>query len=256
MVWAQRQLHLARTNCTNGCSDNEIQQLTILLQEFKEAMGQIFDIDDLPVPHAYFHALHFLRIMYGVAYVLAYAFEDYALCYVFVPLVMIGFAKMGEEFADPLGDGASDMPINELLLRCLIISREMLGCSEGIFHADRGNSAANNRTEDCAWTENEDSTGWLSEAGKCESEIELESMEPFNLFNDVEGEIHVEPNNNWKDIRAEAERRQTWNNRSSREDEAKDAKQVPPAPPSSASGFVIFSTLADLSSHRALAFLF
>jgi hypothetical protein len=44
-------LHLARENGEHGCTDHEISVVEDHIRAFKEALGQMFDIDDLPVPY-------------------------------------------------------------------------------------------------------------------------------------------------------------------------------------------------------------
>ena len=115
VLWAQRRLHLARENGEHGCTDHEISVVEDHIRAFKEALGQMFDIDDLPVPYPYFHLLKLISTTYVFLYAFAFAFEPYSWMHaVPVPLVMLGIDLVSQDLSNPLGSDNGDLPVNEL----------------------------------------------------------------------------------------------------------------------------------------------
>jgi predicted membrane chloride channel (bestrophin family) len=83
-----------------------------------------FDIEDVPIPFSYYHALNAISVIFLTIISLATAFCNFGtlLQCMFVP-VILGIKEVASQLTNPFGPTHGDFPLSELILRNNIVCR-------------------------------------------------------------------------------------------------------------------------------------
>jgi predicted membrane chloride channel (bestrophin family) len=144
-----------------------------------------FDIEDVPIPFSYYHALNAISMIFLTVISGATPFMNFGtmLQLMFVP-VILGIKEVASQLSNPFGNNKGDFPLSELILRNNIVCRS--------FFLKLGTETA--CCQQPKLDDEEDGTrfsdGWLAEEAEERDMIELESWD-HALFSDMISELEL-----------------------------------------------------------------